>query len=221
MNSTIPQALELAPSELNPGAEYQQQKRAFDLVLIALALPVLLPVCALCALAIKLTSPGPIVFRQVRTGVGGRPFQMYKFRSMVVDAEARKSDLRREVAPDGVEGPDFKLKNDPRITWVGAILRKTSLDELPQLWNVVRGDMSLVGPRPTSFSASTYELWHTERLEARPGMTGLWQVTKRGDIDFNARVRLDVEYLRNRSLRLDLWILLKTVPAVFYRRGAF
>jgi lipopolysaccharide/colanic/teichoic acid biosynthesis glycosyltransferase len=118
-------------------------------------------------------------------------------------------------------GPDFKLADDPRVTRLGVFLRKTSLDEAPQLWNILRGDMSLVGPRPTSFPANTYDLWHTERLEVVPGLTGLWQVAGRGEIDFDDRVRLDITYVRNRSLSLDLSILLRTIPAVLSQRGAY
>ena len=118
-------------------------------------------------------------------------------------------------------GPDFKVANDPRVTPVGRFLRNMSLDEATQNWNVLRGEMSLVGPRPTSFSAKAYELWHTERLDAVPGLTGLWQVRGRGDIDFDDRVRLDIAYVRNRSMALDISILLRTIPAVISQRGAF
>jgi lipopolysaccharide/colanic/teichoic acid biosynthesis glycosyltransferase len=118
-------------------------------------------------------------------------------------------------------GPDFKITDDPRVTRIGRLLRKTSLDELPQVWNVLRGDMSLVGPRPTSFEMQSYHLWHTERLEVVPGLTGLWQVNGRGDLDFDDRVRLDIEYIERRCLRLDLVILLRTFTAVFKQQGAY
>ncbi|XOV83306.1 MAG: sugar transferase [bacterium] len=193
-------------------------KRVFDLLVCLVALPLLLPLACCIAAAVSVSSRGPVFFRQERTGANGRKFTMYKFRTMVRNA----TQLRAQLAGDVVSnGPDFKMVNDPRVTRVGAFLRKTSLDELPQLWNVVRGDMSLVGPRPTSFGSETYALWHTERLEAKPGLTGLWQIEKRGDLDFDERVRLDIAYLRNRSLRLDLWILLRTVPAVLEQRGAY
>ncbi len=136
---------------------------------------------------------------------------------MVVDAQSLKSSLVAQVP----NGPDFKLTNDPRITPVGRFLRRASLDELPQLWNVFIGEMSWVGPRPTSFSPDTYELWHTERLEVTPGLTGLWQVEQRGDVNFDERVRLDVDYLRNQSLLLDLWIIWRTIFAVAQGRGAY
>src|SRR5690606_38548330 len=159
----------------------------------------------LVALAIRLDSPGPIVFAQDRTGQHGRRFEMYKFRTMVRNAEELKSQLQHLNILDP---PDFKIPDDPRITRVGRFLRATSLDELPQLWNVVRGDMSIVGPRPTSFDASTYDLWHTRRLEARPGLTGPWQVGARHQTTLDERVRLDEDYIRNRSVRHDLRLVL-------------
>src|SRR5690242_10341308 len=188
-----------------------------DLVLCVAALPILLPVLGLVALAVRLDSPGPIVFRQQRTGRDGQRFWMYKFRTMVRDAEAMKASLAHlNILPP----PDFKIPNDPRITRVGRFLRKTSLDELPQVWNVLRGEMSVVGPRPTSFAPSTYSLWHTERLEVTPGITGLWQVKGRNSMTFDERLRLDIQYVRNWSFRLDLRILAMTAGAVFARAGA-
>jgi lipopolysaccharide/colanic/teichoic acid biosynthesis glycosyltransferase len=137
---------------------------------------------------------------------------------MVVDAEQRKSQYAHLSQ---LAWPDFKITNDPRITRVGRLLRKTSLDELPQIWNVLRGEMSLVGPRPTSFDVSTYQLWHTERLEVLPGITGLWQVSGRSDVDFDERLQLDVEYIERRSIWLDLKILCLTFLAVLRPRGAY
>jgi lipopolysaccharide/colanic/teichoic acid biosynthesis glycosyltransferase len=199
------------------GRRYRPAKRALDVVIILLALPLLLPVMGLCALAIRLDSPGPIMFRQQRTGQHGIRFGMFKFRTMVANAEELKASLAHlNVLPP----PDFKIPDDPRITRVGRVLRKTSLDELPQVLNVLRGEMSLVGPRPTSFAASTYSLWHTERLEATPGITGLWQVKGRGDTTFDERLRLDVEYLERMSLWLDVRIMLQTVGSVVNRSGA-
>jgi len=197
---------------------YRLLKRDLDIVACVAALPFALPLLALCAVAVRLSSPGPVLFWQKRTGLGGRPFEMLKFRSMVADAERQKAALKKQK---GIPGPDFKLQRDPRITRVGAVLRKTSLDELPQLWNVLKGDMSLVGPRPTSFGVDTYEHWHAERLEVKPGLTGLWQIKSRGDPDFDQRVRLDIAYVRGRSLSLDLWILLRTLPCVLRQRGAY
>lgn len=193
-----------------PGAALA--KRTLDLVFALCALPVVLPLFALCAVAIKLDSPrGPVLFKQPRTGKDGRRFPMYKFRTMVVDADKLKADLDEHNI---LSWPDFKVKRDPRITRPGRFLRKTSLDELPQLFNVLRGEMSLVGPRPTSFHVSSYALWHSERLDVLPGVTGLWQVKGRGRIDFDDRVRLDIAYIENRSLLMDVALLFRTVPAL-------
>lgn len=196
---------------------YERIKRLLDVVIVLGLLPFAALAIAPCALLIRLESRGPILFTQQRTGRGGRSFSMYKLRSMVPDAPALRQDL---LYLNRQSGPDFKIKDDPRVTRVGRFLRKTSLDEVPQLWNVLRGEMSLVGPRPTSFAAETYELWHTERLEVPPGMTGLWQVSGRGDIDFDDRVRLDIAYIAQRSLLLDLRILLRTIGAL-RGRGAY
>ena len=196
---------------------YQSVKRMLDIVFCVMALPLILAVLALCALAIKLDSPGPVFFFQQRTGRGGRRFRMFKLRTRVRDAEALKEKFRHLNI---LTYPDFKIIDDPRITRVGRFLRKTSLDELPQIFNVLRGDMTLVGPRPTSFDASTYELWHTARLDATPGLTGLWQVNGRNELDFDDRLRLDIAYIRNRCLVLDLLILVRTVGAVMNGRGA-
>lgn len=201
------------------GTRYYILKRSLDIALCVAVLPVALPILAVSALAVRLTSPGPVLFVQQRTGRGGRPFTILKIRTMVVDAERQKAALKEQNA---IDGPDFKLIDDPRITRVGAFLRKTSLDELPQLWNVLKGDMSLVGPRPTSFGMDAYERWHTERLEVQPGVTGLWQISLlRGDTDFGERVRLDISYVRQRSFSMDLLILLRTLPSVLLKRGAF
>ena len=195
-----------------------RRKRFLDLALVILALPVALPVMTVCALAIALKSPGaPVLFRQSRTGRGGRPFTMLKFRTMVPDADRRKKELAHL---NELQWPDFKVSNDPRVTRMGRWMRRTSLDELPQLFNILRGDMSFVGPRPTSFAAHTYELWQTERLDVPPGLTGLWQVEGRGEIEFEERVRLDAAYVGRACLALDLDILVRTVVAVVQHRGA-
>jgi lipopolysaccharide/colanic/teichoic acid biosynthesis glycosyltransferase len=198
-------------------AFYRRTKRALDLVVCLIVLPVVLVVLAICAIAIRLDSPGPVYFSQKRTGRGGRRFRMWKLRTMREDAEQLKE---KYMHLNVLSYPDFKIVDDPRITRVGRVLRKTSLDELPQIFNVIAGDMSLVGPRPTSFSADTYRLWHTARLEVQPGITGLWQVSGRNELDFDERLRLDIAYIRNRSLRMDLEILARTVGAVISRRGA-
>jgi lipopolysaccharide/colanic/teichoic acid biosynthesis glycosyltransferase len=197
---------------------YEISKRALDLALCVAVLPVAVVVMAVCAVLIWIDDPGPVLFVQQRTGRGGRRFHMYKFRTMVRNAPELKEKLAHL---NQLSGPDFKISNDPRVTRVGQLLRRTSLDELPQVFNVLRGQMSVVGPRPTSFEASTYSLWHTERLEVLPGITGLWQVRGRSDVDFDDRVRLDVEYVRSRSLALDLRIIVATLVAVFRARGAY
>lgn len=192
-------------------------KRIFDLVVCSLLLVVALPLMAVIAVAIRTDSPGPVTFRQQRTGRDGRRFAMLKFRTMVRNAEELKVSLAHlNVLPP----PDFKIPDDPRITRIGRILRQTSLDELPQLFNVLRGDMSLVGPRPTSFGPETYELWHGKRLEARPGLTGPWQLHGRHMTSFDERLRMDIDYLDRQSLMTDLRILLATIPVVLQRKGA-
>ncbi len=200
-----------------PGLSYEHVKRALDLVLCVLALPVVLVVIGFCIVMIRLDSPGPVFFVQSRTGRGGKRFRMYKLRTMFRNADELKA---KYMHLNELAWPDFKITKDPRMTRAGRFLRKTSLDELPQLLNVLEGDMSLVGPRPTSFSSSTYSLWHTARLEAKPGLTGLWQVSGRNELQFNDRVRLDIAYQRNRCLWLDIQIILRTVVCVFTQRGA-
>jgi lipopolysaccharide/colanic/teichoic acid biosynthesis glycosyltransferase len=196
---------------------YLVGKRAFDLAICLLLLPVALVLSLACAIAILVDSPGPIFIAQDRTGRDGNRFRMYKFRTMVPNAEELKPSLAHlSIVPP----PDFKIIDDPRITRVGRVLRKTSLDEIPQLINVVRGEMSLVGPRPTSFAPSTYSLWHTYRLEVMPGMTGLWQIRGRNGMTLDERLRLDIAYIEHWSLTLDLKILLRTIPAVFRGSGA-
>ena len=201
------------------GDAYLVAKRIIDLVLVVLSVPVWGPLMGLISLVIFFTSSKPILFVQQRTGRGGRRFRMYKFRSMVPNAEELKKGLAAVNASGDLAGP-LKLEHDPRITPIGRILRKTSLDELPQIINVILGDMSLVGPRPTSWSPESYKLWHTERLDVLPGITGLWQVFGRGGEDFDEWLRWDIRYLERRSLWLDLMILVKTVMSVFVQRGA-
>jgi lipopolysaccharide/colanic/teichoic acid biosynthesis glycosyltransferase len=200
------------------GRTYLMAKRVMDLLLVVVTLPLWLPLNGIIALIIRITSPGaPVVFTQLRTGKGGRRFHMYKFRTMVPDAEALKAQYAHL---NELQWPDFKITNDPRITSIGKFLRKTSLDEIPQLFNVLKGEMSLVGPRPTSFGPETYKLWHTSRLDVMPGITGLWQIFGRAKLEFDDRLRLDIAYMERASLRLDIYILLMTVFAVFQQRGA-
>lgn len=199
--------------------QYFITKRLLDLTLIMISVPFLIVVGFLCALLIKLESPnGPVLFLQQRTGKDGERFFIYKFRTMVPNAEELKARLAHR---NELEYPDFKLANDPRITRIGKFLRKSSLDELPQLLNVLRGEMSLVGPRPTSFKPETYKLWHTERLDVQPGLTGLWQVIGRGTMEFDDRVKLDIAYIQNRCLTFDILILFYTVWAVSKQEGAY
>jgi lipopolysaccharide/colanic/teichoic acid biosynthesis glycosyltransferase len=194
-------------------------KRVFDLVGGCLLLLASVPVFALLAAVIKLDSPGPVLFNQVRVGRNGVLFIMYKFRTMRTDAEKLKQELMEHNEAGGVI---FKMKRDPRITRVGRILRKLSLDELPQVMNVVRGEMSIVGPRPPVPSeVAEYTPADRRRLEARPGLTCLWQVSGRSDIPFDGQVSLDVEYIETRSLWQDLVILVRTVPAVLLGKGAY
>jgi lipopolysaccharide/colanic/teichoic acid biosynthesis glycosyltransferase len=200
------------------GQAYLLAKRMMDLFLVLITLPLWLPLNGIVALVIHFTSPGaPVMFKQLRTGKGGRRFHMYKFRTMVPDAE----ELKPKYAHlNELQWPDFKITNDPRITWVGKFLRKTSLDEIPQFFNILKGEMSLVGPRPTSFGPETYKLWHTSRLDVMPGLTGLWQIMGRAQLEFDDRLRLDIAYIERASLWLDINILLRTVIAVFDSRGA-
>ncbi|HEX5808856.1 MAG TPA: sugar transferase [Anaerolineales bacterium] len=200
------------------GRAYFFMKRVMDIGLVLMAMPILLPVFLLVSLLIKIESPdGPVIFSQNRTGKGGKRFKMYKFRSMVPNAE----ELKKELAHlNELQWPDFKITNDPRVTRMGNILRRTSLDELPQLINVLKGDMSLVGPRPTSFAPDTYDLWQTVRLDVVPGLTGLWQIIGRAETEFHERLRLDVMYIRHRTIMCDVQILFRTVLAVVAQRGA-
>lgn len=193
-------------------------KRVMDilgaLVGIALAAPVML----VAAIAIKLTSPGPVLFLQRRSGWGGQTFTIFKFRTMVVGAEKLRDDLKPLSEQDG---PAFKLTNDPRVTAIGRFLRATSLDELPQLFNVLRGDMSLVGPRPLPIAESCdCAPWHKARLDVMPGLTCIWQVRGRSQVPFDDWMRMDLQYIRSRSLFNDLRIIFQTLPAVIMRRGA-
>jgi exopolysaccharide biosynthesis polyprenyl glycosylphosphotransferase len=194
-------------------------KRVMDLLLTSLGLLLALPVMAILALAIKLDSPGPVFFIQKRVGRDGKLFRAYKFRSMIVDAEEMKSELEQFNEADG---PLFKIKDDPRRTRVGRFLRRTSLDELPQIFNVLKGEMSLVGPRPAlPEEVTAYDSWHRKRLEALPGLTGLWQVSGRSNLGFDEMVMLDIYYVENWSPALDIAILMRTIPKVLIGEGAY
>ena len=195
-------------------------KRFMDIVLAIIALILGSPVFLITALLVKVTSPGPIIFSQVRVGRFGRHFKFYKFRSMYIDAEARKAELlKHNESGDGVI---FKMKKDPRITPVGRFIRKFSIDELPQLFNVILGDMSLVGPRPPLPSeVRTYTLEERKRLNITPGITCLWQVSGRSELPFSKQIALDKEYIASRSAWKDFLILLKTIPAILTGKGAW
>jgi exopolysaccharide biosynthesis polyprenyl glycosylphosphotransferase len=210
-------ALSLRPVRLS--GPQALAKRTFDIAVSALVLLLALPVLLVIAGAIKLTSPGALFFRQQRVGKQGNPFTLLKFRTMVPGADAMLDLLAAENEADG---PLFKIRNDPRITSVGRWLRRWSLDEFPQLLNVLKGDMSLVGPRPPlPHEVKEYEDWHFDRLEVRPGISGLWQVSGRSNLSFTDMVRLDLFYIENWSLAYDMFILIKTIPAVVSSRGAY
>ncbi|MCX6030262.1 MAG: undecaprenyl-phosphate glucose phosphotransferase [Chloroflexi bacterium] len=194
-------------------------KRAFDLILAGLGMIVSAPIWLLVALAIKLDSPGPVLFKQARAGRDGKPFTVFKFRSMRQDAEA---ELEQLLEQNEASGPMFKIREDPRRTRIGRIIRQTSLDELPQLINILRGEMSLVGPRPALLTeVAQYQDWHRKRLEVQPGLTGLWQVSGRSDLSFDEMVMLDIYYAENWSLGMDIRILWRTVPQIIFGDGAY
>jgi lipopolysaccharide/colanic/teichoic acid biosynthesis glycosyltransferase len=214
---------------------FQRLQRAIDVVAAAILLVATAPVMAIVAILVRADSPGPVIYRGRRLGLGGRPFTVLKFRSMHVDADDELHrrylldllrDANNEHRPTLHHSPDdnvaaFKLHEDPRVTRVGRWIRATTLDELPQLVNVLRGEMSLVGPRPeVPYALEGYEPWQHERFSVRPGLTGLWQVSGRGDLPPAEMLALDVEYARRRSLGLDLAIMARTIPAVVRRKGA-
>ena len=195
-------------------------KRLVDIVGGAFALLVFSPIFIGTALAIKLDDGGPVFYRQTRVGRGGRLFGMWKFRSMIVNADAVKDKLLAQNQHG--EGVTFKMKDDPRITRVGKWIRKLSLDEFPQFYNVLRGEMSLVGPRPpVPREVAEYKAIHLRRLRVRPGITCIWQISGRSEIDFEGQVRLDLQYIQSEGFFSDLWILIKTVPAVVFGKGAY
>lgn len=214
----------IPPQSIAARETYFIFKRIIDVTLVLLALPFAIPLFLLIALGIYMTDGGNIFFFQERTGVGGKRFKMIKFRTMVVNAEEKLKELAAQglakLDADGKLAEPLKLKKDPRVTAIGRILRKTSMDELPQIFNVLRGDMSIVGPRPTSWGVKSYTLMQTERLSVRPGITGLWQVCARGDTDFNDWVEWDMAYIDRSCLWLDIRIIFETVAQVLKTRGA-
>jgi exopolysaccharide biosynthesis polyprenyl glycosylphosphotransferase len=220
--ATSPSIAVASPAEFTestPGFYLRVGKRCLDVTGALFALIVTSPLMALVALLIKLESRGPILYRSTRIGRNGKPFTFLKLRSMVDGADRHRHHLHHLNECDG---PVFKISNDPRVTRIGRLLRTTSIDEIPQFINVLRGEMSLVGPRPPiPDEVSRYEPWQMHRLDVRPGMTCLWQISGRSRIGFQEWMRLDLEYIRHQSLRLDLKILLRTVPAVLSREGAY
>ena len=199
---------------------YTVMKRILDVILSFFLLFLLLPFFGFVALFIKCSDGGPVLFWQVRTGCKGHLFQIPKFRTMIPNAEEQKSGLM--VFNERKDGKAFKMRNDPRVTRIGRILRRFSIDELPQLWNVLKGDMSLVGPRPPiPEEVELYNERELKRLCVKPGLTGLWQIGGRADLSFSHQVQMDLEYIRTHSLWLDVKILLKTIPAVLRGKGAY
>lgn len=198
---------------------YHICKRIMDVVCSAAALAVLSPIFLAVAVAIKLEDKGPVIFTQNRTGKDGKVFRMYKFRSMYVDAEKRRSEL---LARNEADGPLFKIADDPRVTKVGRFIRRTSIDELPQLVNILKGEMSIVGPRPlVTYEQNQCTEYQAQRLLVKPGLTCIWQVSGRSDTSFDELIEMDLEYIRNQSLWLDIKLILKTVVVVFTHKGAY
>ncbi|MDP4032967.1 MAG: sugar transferase [Pseudorhodobacter sp.] len=215
-NPSLPDIETIYPRWARPGAEarsgtvYGFCKRGFDLLTVLFALAIAAPVLLLIALAVKLDSRGPVLFAHIRTGRNSIPFRMYKFRTMVVGSETRREEL---AALNELQWPEFKIGNDPRMTRIGKFLRKTSLDELPQLFNILRGDMSLVGPRPSSVMLEKYEPWQLRRLDIVPGLTGPAQIWAR-NANFDQKCHYDIAYVKNRTFLLDLYLLYRTMLVV-------
>lgn len=209
---------EIIEIERKESAIYNISKRALDIIASTLGLIILSPILLIVAILIKLESKGPAIFSQKRIGLNKKEFKMYKFRSMVQNAEELKEKLAKE---NEMSGPMFKMKNDPRVTKVGRFIRKTSIDELPQLINVLKGEMSLVGPRPSlPKEVSKFEPWMLRRLSVKPGLTCYWQVSGRNNIDFEDWMKLDLQYVNDRSFWLDLKLILKTATVLFGDKNA-
>ena len=197
---------------------YEVIKRIIDIVASFTGLILLSPLILIVSMLIKLESKGEVIFKQKRVGLNGKEFYMYKFRSMVINAEELKEQLESQ---NEMSGPMFKIKDDPRITKVGKFIRKTSIDELPQLINVIKGDMSVVGPRPSlPKEVEKFEQWMMERLEVKPGLTCIWQISGRNNIDFEDWMKLDIKYVRERSFKLDMKLILKTVLVLLGDKNA-
>jgi exopolysaccharide biosynthesis polyprenyl glycosylphosphotransferase len=210
----------LLENKVNNKLVYSKAKRSIDVIGAILGLLILLPIFLVIGILIKIEDPkGPVFFKQVRVGKDGSEFNMYKFRSMVTDAEEKLAEL---LTLNQVSGAMFKMKNDPRVTKIGRFIRKTSIDELPQLWNVLKGEMSLVGPRPPLLrEVNEYTNYQMQRLLVTPGCTGIWQASARSSVGFEEMVEMDLYYIRNRSLFLDFKIILKTVTVFLGSKNAF
>ncbi len=199
------------------GDRYLRAKRVFDLLLTLLSSIGWVPLMLITMLILKHEFPArKVFFKQLRTGKGGKRFWMYKFQTMVPNADELKPTL---MHLNILEWPDFKILDDPRVTKIGKFLRKTSIDEIPQIFNIIKGEMSWVGPRPTSFAPDTYKVWQTERLDVQPGMTGLWQITHRGETEFKERLLIDIAYIQHCCLMLDIEIIFRTVLSIFQGKG--
>ncbi len=215
----LPESESLQDEPRNDCVNQAKFKRVIDITASLMGLLLLSPIMLLVALLIKMTSRGPVLFSQVRIGQGGKKFRLYKFRTMVVNSESLKGQLKKL---NEKSGPVFKIKKDPRITKIGGILRKYSIDELPQLWNIVKGDMSVVGPRPPlPDEVAQYKIWQTRRLATKPGLTCIWQVSGRSRIEFEDWVRLDLRYIDSWSLWLDIKLIFKTFRVVLTGDGAY
>lgn len=198
---------------------YHSVKRVFDFLAATCGIIILSPLMLIIAILIKTEDHGPVFYKQIRVGKNGKKFEMYKFRSMFVNADQMLAELKEQ---NDVDGPMFKMKEDPRVTKIGHFIRKNSLDELPQFFNVIKGDMSLVGPRPPLPSeVAEYSEYDKQRLYVTPGCTGLWQATARNNVGFDEMVRLDLKYIQYSSLKYDLWIMWKTVVIIFKPNGSY
>lgn len=205
--------------ECNVGGLYNLSKRIIDIIASVLILLLLSPLLLVVVLLIKLTSRGKALYVQERNGFQGKIFKMYKFRSMIMNADTFITDLEKK---NEAQGPMFKIKDDPRVTKIGRFIRKTSIDELPQLLNIIKGEMTLVGPRPPlPKEVAKYEAWQKLRLSVKPGLTGLWQISGRSNVGFEEMVRMDLRYIRERSLFYDIKIIIKTIPVMFGSKDAF
>lgn len=205
--------------ECNVGSLYNLSKRIIDIFASVFILLLLSPLLLAVVLLIKLTSRGKVLYVQERNGIHGKIFKMYKFRSMVMNADKLITDLEKK---NEAQGPMFKIKDDPRVTKIGRFIRKTSIDELPQLINIIKGEMTLVGPRPPlPREVAKYEAWQKLRLSVKPGLTGLWQISGRSNVGFEEMVRMDLRYIRERSLLYDIKILIKTIPVILGSKDAF